>query len=571
MLLCSGGFSLPAQDARSKAAQLPLFTRSFQSSILTEEEYYFHRPVVFPLSLGERGRFLAMSPAGMPPQFLTYQFNGFEFVQPYHGFWDLQTIPTYRATGRRIRPDLQGLRETAARLVRRKPRTRVLFSQDYITGLSYLDVDFQKALKGDDYVHLGGGNFVRDGTLGAEFSRIKVTTYQAMWHHRLSERWRVMASFWQLWHRYRLRPEDASAFRGDKFKTLNNLAWVSLEGALGPKDSLRIVPSVEFLEDNYWRAGEMQRSIRSRVATVKAVYRHRFYRTQVGLALKVAHVRGSGIIHWRTRREALLELKPFFQRHMGSLQLIAGVSLFAHSQLNTRGGARLALEWQVSPSLKLAFHGNRSHRPTPLLWRSIEDSLIQPVTSNRPLQATSLVLSGQYARPGKLKLSGGVFYLEMSDYPSLNEAAGAWQMRRWVNRGGWVEAAAALGPFTLTEALTWNQNYRQVLAPFLENSATLSLKTSLFRKKLKLKGALIWRTIGRRQLVTFNRLLSFYTPGSESAAVSHIVDGRIHAHIGDAYLFFVWENLLSTNFQIVQGTVEQFRLFRLGVDWVLFD
>ncbi|RMG66918.1 MAG: hypothetical protein D6715_05835 [Calditrichaeota bacterium] len=380
----------------------------------------------------------------------------------------------------------------------------------------------------------------------------------------------MTASFWQLWHRYRLSPEDATAFRGDKFKTLNNLFWVSLEGAPGGQDTVRIVPTVEVLEDNYWRAGEMQRSIRSRLLAVRGEYRHHGPGMLTGLRLNLHHLRGSGLIHWRTRREVQLELSPFFRREFGSFQLNASGTLFAHSQLDTRIGAQLSLGWWVSPTFKLEWHGNQSYRATPLLWRSIEDTLIQPVASNRPLRATSLAIAGMYTA-GTLALRGGLFYAEMADYPVLNATDGEWRLRRWVNRGGWLQAAVSRGPFTLTEAFTWNQNYRQVLAPRIDNITTVSLRTSLFKQKLKLKGALIWRTIGSRRLIDFNRLLSLYTPGNQTAPAAHVLDGRIQAHIGDAYLFFVWENLLSTDFQIIRGTAEQFRLFRLGVDWVVFD
>ena len=149
---------------------------------LSAEEYLFYQSEFTPLYLGERSRQSAPAWRGMPPGFLDYSFENVHLVHPLWGYWDNQLLPIEIIRHRRIQPEQFNYRFVPRK--RRpsfKPVTRIAYSEDFLFGLSYLDVGLTRYFTPKSYVHLGGNNFLRSGSF-PEDTRTHVDSYRGRVH-----------------------------------------------------------------------------------------------------------------------------------------------------------------------------------------------------------------------------------------------------------------------------------------------------------------------------------------------------------------------------------------------------
>ena len=88
---------------------------------------------------------------------------------------------------------------------------------------------------------------------------------------------------------------------------------------------------------------------------------------------------------------------------------------------------------------------------------------------------------------------------------------------------------------------------------------------------LKMDNYVIYQYVGPVQRFNYYPLVNQYTITSQEAGNYHIVHAKILAHIRTATIYFIWENLVSQDFAIVDNYFEIYRLFRFGIYWTLYD
>ena len=99
----------------------------------------------------------------------------------------------------------------------------------------------------------------------------------------------------------------------------------------------------------------------------------------------------------------------------------------------------------------------------------------------------------------------------------------------------------------------------------------MNLPLYLFKRALKLNGYAIYHFIGDYRTVGYHPLTNQYIGIGEQDERFHLLDFKMLAHVKSATLFFVWENMASQDYALVENYWEFYRLFRLGIYWTFFD
>ena len=176
---------------------------SLAISEMTAEELQLYQADYLPFSLAEKGRQSAPSWRGMPPGYLNYHFNQISLYNPLWGYWDNQHIPIELIRHRQV-----DYSELKYRLVpvkikpSDKPVTRIVYSQDFQFGLTYLDASLTTFYRPKSYFKLSGNNLLSGGTAGNSLSSIQVNTYRIQFHHHFSTRWNLDLFYWQIRHKF---------------------------------------------------------------------------------------------------------------------------------------------------------------------------------------------------------------------------------------------------------------------------------------------------------------------------------------------------------------------------------
>ncbi len=106
------------------------------------EELQFYQADFFPFYLAEKGRQSAPAWRGMPPGFLDYEYAGVTLYNPLWGYWDNQHLPIESIRQREVNYSQLVYQFRAPKVkTSLKPITRIVFSQDFQFGLSYLDAN----------------------------------------------------------------------------------------------------------------------------------------------------------------------------------------------------------------------------------------------------------------------------------------------------------------------------------------------------------------------------------------------------------------------------------------------
>jgi hypothetical protein len=75
---------------------------------------------------------------------------------------------------------------------------------------------------------------------------------------------------------------------------------------------------------------------------------------------------------------------------------------------------------------------------------------------------------------------------------------------------------------------------------------------------------------GHQDIMYQSRLDRFY-PGTEQTDAFFTLNWKIVATIHNAQIFLEMDNALSADYQVIFGYLNYLRLFRFGLNWVLWD
>ncbi len=544
--------------------------------VLTEPEFRDYCADVFELNLTQRGRFATSAWRGMPPGLHSGNYAGLRLQNPVTGFWNEQWIPYYqtgqRFTGGELLPP--GALEPPVP-PGPNPISRIIFSQDYIIGLSFVDVNFARKFGRANYLQLSGSNFLGDGSeqlagsARTDLSTYKITTYRAQLHWSWAERWQADFFFWQMRHRFNMMPQEGTI--RDKFKQVGNFFWARFQARAGRGDSLVIIPAYSTVEDKYTRALDEQRDLRYKIPSLEVNYLRTRGAVQYGVRGMGQYIRNRGEHAWDRSDETAAEAAAFVQKPRGDWQFLAEGTVFWHRRVHTSNGGRLVVERKFGDRGGIRAGIFQQAQAPSLLWRSIRHDSIPAFSSRAPIIARggSVALTIYPAQGFWLHLEP--FFTHTRNYPVLLPGQRQWRVQSIENYGLHGKIGLKIWHFWLENDLTYNTEFTGAFAPQLKNVTTVKTSLSLFNRALRLDGILSWRYFGDFRLLDFDRLLYQYRLTETTGGQFGIGDARIQARFRDATLFFIWENFTSTDYFFINNTREELLIFRLGVDWTLLN
>lgn len=532
---------------------------------LTEEEFRFTQADFFPLSLAEKGRLSSAAFRGMPPGFFELSFKGIALENPVIGFWNEQWIPHWRIQQRRTSPF--GFREELSSLPPGgyKPETRVTYFE---TNLSYLDIDFSEYVTKKSYIRLGGNNFLREGPYPFGFSRIHVNTYQAQAHLELFEGWSLDASYWQMRHRFNMTPEGLTT-QSDRFRQIGHTAWFRLTGKISQRDSIMFAPNYTVADDDYWQAGVRTREMWYEWGGGELGYFRKFSRGFLGAQVNSRYVatHGKRIFHDQKEGDGGGLLMAGWRSRYLNVEAQAGA--YKHSELGERLQGALHAGIKFKRLGRIGVRLFSKPQAVPLAWRTVQHDSIPALRGEELIEKQGASFYGQMNYRNWLLLRVEPFTYRTQNYPVFDD--NSWEIKSIENYGVHFLAGLKLWQFRLQNDFTYNHNYEESFAPEVNNVSTAKSSLSLFKGALEFEGILIWHVLSYYRLMTFDRPLQQYRITGTQAGPFHLVDFKLQAHISRFTLFLVWENLLSEDYSIVDDNLTQFRVFRFGLHWLLFD
>ncbi len=566
-------FLLWTAAVSQEVPQIPYAAADSQSICeLTLEELHQYQADFFPLYLAEKGRPSANTYRGMPPGFLDYTFRDLPLRYALWGYWDDQMVPIEIIRARHLRPEQLNYRFLPTPIRMKKvPVTRIAFSQDYQFNLSQLDVDFAQYYTPRSYFRLGGNNFLRDGP-HPDYTSIHVETLRGMLHHEYSSRMQLDIGYWQLRHRYRLGRWDLLEDRG-KVKRVGQLFWGRLTVSPDSLSSFSLLPYFYKWGENY-RVDPLNRERKSEMYSlgVQASFlqqlSHGSYRVVSNL---IGHqITGSNVFYLASALEADIQGEVTLKWHWGQARFSAGFHHFQYGGNTPSMG--LTFKGNINSAFGLGLRLVQKPHALPLaaiFWK--EDQGVQPL--HRPAvplrQGLEIPMTLQVRRWLRLELAP--FYFRFRNYWLYSPANSRFYQKQVENAGFSGKLYLSLWKFYLDEELLFSTNSQQSFTPRINNILKLTLDLSLFNRALYLRGVAIYHLINQWRGVMYYPLVNQYVRTDQEVDYYHLLDFKLLAHIKRATIFFVWENTLSTDYQIVIGYPEFFRTFRLGVYWTLFD
>jgi hypothetical protein len=163
------------------------------------------------------------------------------------------------------------------------------------------------------------------------------------------------------------------------------------------------------------------------------------------------------------------------------------------------------------------------------------------------------------------------YYNQFSNAQSYRSADSTFIQKDFDNPGFTAGLDKNFWIFEMRNALSYNLNYDSAFIPQVKNVLTVNIPFSILKGALKLENYIIYQYIGPVQKFDYYPLVNQYAITSLEAGNYHIVDAKVLAHIKTATIYFIWENLVSQDYAIVDSYFEIYRLFRFGIYWTLYD
>lgn len=560
--------SLPSYSQQPDSVSITQLKIYKLEPTLTEEEYRFYQADYLPLSLAQKGRLFSGAYRGMPAGFINFNFDEVHLDNPVVGFWDEQSTPHFRIQHRQFSPP--GYREVFRSQPpgTYKPETNVTY---FWSNMSNLDIDFAQYVNKKNYFRLSGNIFLRNGTEPSGYSEIQVNTYQAHFHFKLSERWTLDLHYWHLRHKFNMPPQDFLSFDKDKFKTITRLGWIRLHAQLSEKDSLVIIPTVSYNDDEYKQGNTPLRENLYVWGGASVHYLRKIKPGTMGIQVAGRLFANEAKFNWFDRKESEGSALLTGNLHIGLLGVQFTAGGYRHSESGNKPMATLNVAFHSGLAGAVGVTAFSKPQPMPLLWRTVQRDTI-------PALQSKLLMEKQGGSFFYKKHFGDWFFFKVepfayrtTNYPFLPPGAKNWQMRDVENYGVNVLAGIKIWHFYLQNDFTYNHNYKEAFAPRWNNVGSVKTHFYMFKRALRLEGILVGHVLGNVHQLAFDRLLYQYLPGSAEVGPYYLLDFNFNAQIGPFTLYLVWENILSEDYSIIDGTLEQLRLFRIGVNWLLFD
>jgi hypothetical protein len=557
---------LVASDIRRYSA-----SDSLSISEITAEEMQMYQADFFPLSLAEEGRQSAFSWRGMPPGFLDNYYQQLPLFNPLWGYWDNQHIPIEIIRNRLVdQPELlyhlipvkvqEGL----------KPVTRLTFAQDIQFGLSYLDVKLSFFYRPGSFLNISANNFLRNGSAG-EFSKINVNTYRVHLHHNFSKKINLDMHYWQIRHDFALSSFPVVLEVYD-FNRVGHLLWSNFNYLPDSLESVTLTPYLYQWTEHYHTLNySQQRKSDQYSAGFKGNYRKNI--GDISLRLE-----GNIVRHDITKAMVLNSEGHLESEVTGALQLtrqkywLEGKAGY-HYTTYAGGNPELSFAWGWHPFSQLISTLSIYQKPQripigAMNWQGYGISpLTNPILPARRGMAWYLQLHN--VAGWNLKIEP--YYNQFSDAQSYRPADSTFIQEDFDNPGFTVGLDKALWIIQLKNDFSYNLNYDSSFIPQVKNVLTVNIPFSLLKGALKLENFLIYQYIGPVRKFDYYPLVNQYSITSREAGNYHLLDAKILAHIKTATIYFIWENLVSQDYAIVDNYFEIYRLFRFGIYWTLFD
>ncbi len=538
--------------------------------ILTWEESQFTRADLFPLSLAQRGRLSASAYRGMPPGFLRYYFGGKELSNPFSGFYNEQWLPYYAIQGMREFPGSGRVWLLAQPTLANKPITRLIFSQDYVVNLSFLDVDFSQRLSRTNFIYLSGSNLLSDGSQQADYSKIHVNTYRGQLHWQLTSNWQTDLFYWQLRHRFNITPESGQ-FQRDKFKQVGHLLWARFRGKVGENDSLWILPEYNAFEDRFTRGHDnTRRNNHYTIASLTMDYAHRSSAGRWGIQGNGRWMKSAPQTNWFKRQETDGRVKVYLKNSSGKWQWNFEGGFYRHSESGQQVTGRIELGTILKKNNGLTLTVFSDAIPPPLLWRTLQVDTIPTYLNKTLIQQQGIAAALHWKLSSRFRIQLEPFVYQTRNYPLLTDNNSRWERRTIRNYGVRLFSTLDLKLLYIVNDFTYHRDYRHTYTPQVNNVTTLKSSLRLF-KTLRMDGIFTWHYLGYFHQLTFQRLLNQYRVSDVETGPFYLANFRLQAHFREAIVFFIWENILSQDYSIIKDTQDDLLIFRLGVDWILFD
>jgi|GEM_PF-6493444 len=545
----------------------------------TEEEKRFLQSDYTPVSLQQRGRLSGVSVRGLPVGGLEQTFIGHRLRNPFFGYRNEQLISLNRIGSRTISPTGTSESIETRKPISNKPESTILFSQDYVLDLNYLDINFAQRLSPKTYIQLAGTNFSGNGSIANGYSRFALYTYHAQLSTQLSEKWSADFLYWQMRHRYNLAPEavtlasvSGSSVR-EGFKQVNHELWVRLRGKLSRADSIEFVPEYTTIEDRFVQEG-VRRNNRYHLPGASLAWLFGNGTWMIGGKTNFSYMDMSAERNFRETNEWDGYTGFAVEKKRGSLQLDVQAGLYRHSEFGNAFSGSAALKLQQGE--KLAFHFGASVRPRPIpfLWRTISDTLsIGAYTGDDLIQQREISAKISF-KAGALELEAMPFYMSTTNLP-LKDSIGivneGWSIGDSEYPGLRARGALNWKAFYLQHDLTWYPDEIPLYDGRINAITRLNLSLNLFGGSFPLDGAASFRYMGNYRVSDFDRMLMLFQPVRGTRANNLISDARLQSYFRDAAIFFIWENLLQDDYVFVNSASDNFLVFKLGVEWILFD
>lgn len=532
---------------------------------LTEEEFRFNQADFFPLSLAQKGRLSASAFRGMPPGFFEQSFEGNNLDNPLTGFWNEQWTPHWRIRQRHITKFGEGEELSSLPPGGYKPETDIVYFQ---TNLNYLDIDFSEYFSKNNYIRLSGNNFLRTGPYPFGFSSIHVNTYQAQVHLRLMDRWDVDVFYWQMRHHFNMIPENIFSSTRDRFRQIGHAAWLRLSGKLSERDSIIFIPNFNAVDDDYWKERPQLRDIEYKWSEGELNYYRILPRGFIGARLSSRYTSSNGKINWFDRKEGEGRALLIGKYQSGNFDLDFQIGGYKHSEIGEKLQAALHAGIHFNNSGSAGVRLFLKPQTVPLSWRTIQYDSIPAYSEKELIEKQGASIYAQKHLADWFLVRVEPFAYRTKNYPIFNNQ---WMAQTFENYGLHLLGGLKLWRFDLQNDFTYNKNYEEAYAPEVNNVSTIRTQLSLFKGALKLEGIFVWHVLSYYRVLEFNRMLQQYRNTQTQSGPFYLSDFKLQAHISRFTLFLVWENLLSEDYAIVEGTLTQFRTFRFGLHWLLFD
>jgi len=538
---------------------------------MTVEEMQFYQSDYFPLSLGEKGRQSATAWHGMPPGFLDYEYDRMTLRNPLWGFFDNQILPTELIRQRKLDPfTLQYNLIPVLVKENVKPVTRVTYSQDFQFGLSYLDASLTRFYRPKSYVKLSGNNILRSGS-SQEFTKFQVNTYRVPLHHYFSPKFQMDIRYWQLRHNYRISPyPEVSIIR--KVKDVDQILWLNLEARPDSNNQIILTPYASTWGEHY-RTIDYSEQRKNKIYTggikfqfIRKMGEGKFLitsdlkRDQITSAL-VLNKKGQ----WSERLNAEIRIP------VKSSELIFGAGYHYYQNIGHR--PEFNFNWKMKLFLDLESRISLVSKPQDLPLAAIywkPDSIRTIGDGEMPMRSRlSWQISRKFFTQTRIKVEP--FYARFNSAWSFDPNGSRFYQRDFKNSGLSASLySRPLGLF-LSDEFTWSTQPGESMMPEFNNVVKLGIPLAIFNRALKLRGYAIYHFIGNWQQVEFFPFVNQYAKTNLKKVNYHLLDFKILANVKSATLFFVWENMLSEDYAIIEGYFEVYRQFRFGVYWTLFN